>query len=80
MTRILQATCHNGELILTEKLDSALEGKTLKIMILADSEPNQPPSPENRRSQIAQFLEKAQQHSFKLPPNYRFDRDEIYDR
>lgn len=79
MTRILQATCHNGELILTEKLDPTLEGKTLKIMILT-SEPDQTISSENRRSQIAQFLEKAQQHSFKLPPNYRFDRDEIYDR
>jgi hypothetical protein len=80
MTRILQATCHNGELILTEKLDSTLEGKTLKIMILVDSEPNQTTSPEDRKSQVAQFLEKAQQHSFKLPSNYRFDRDEIYDR
>lgn len=80
MTRILQATCHNGELILTEKLDSTLEGKTLKIMILADLDPNQPISPEDRKSQIAQFLEKAQQHSFKLPPKYRFDRNEIYDQ
>ena len=79
MTRILQATCHDGELILTEKLDSALEGKTLKIMILADSDFNQP-SPDDRKSQVAQLLEKAQQHSFKLPPNYRLDRDEIYDR
>ncbi len=72
MTRILQAICHNGELILTEKLDSALEGKTLKIMILEAPDPNQSASPDSRQAQ-ARFLEKAQQHSFKLPPNYRFN-------
>jgi hypothetical protein len=59
MTRILQATCHNGELVLTEKLDAALERKTLKIMILETPDPAQSISPEHRKSQIAHFLEKA---------------------
>ncbi len=79
MTHILQAICHNGELILTEKLDSALEGKTLKIMILEAPEPDRSASPD-RQAQVTHFLAKSTQYSFKLPPNYRFDRDELYDR
>lgn len=80
MTRILQATCHNGELVLTEKLDAALEGKAFKIMILEAPEAQPSTSPENRKQRIDRFLEKAKQYSFKLPHHYRFDRNEIYDR
>ncbi|MBD2360545.1 hypothetical protein H6G36_04965 [Anabaena minutissima FACHB-250] len=52
MLQIIKATCTNGELILSEKLSSELEGKTLQVMIIEPSEPNQ----DHQASKIQQFL------------------------
>jgi hypothetical protein len=80
MTRILQATCRNGELVLTEKLDVDLEGKAFKVMILEVPDIQLSANVENRSQKITRFLEKAKQYSLVLPQDYRFDRNEIYDR
>ncbi|MBR8840159.1 MAG: hypothetical protein DSM106950_40765 [Stigonema ocellatum SAG 48.90 = DSM 106950] len=77
MVKILQATCTNGKLILTEKLSPELEGKTLQIMIFEQSESSK--TIDSRESKIQPFLERAKNYSFKLPPNYKFNREELYD-
>ena len=78
MRQIIQATCTNGELILSEKLSSELEGKTIQIMILEPSESTQPI--DSQESKIQQFLARVNHYSFPLPSDYKFNREEIYDR
>lgn len=78
MLQIIQATCINGELILSEKLSSELEGKTIQIMILEPSESTQPI--DSQESKIQQFLARVNNYSFPLPSDYKFNREEIYDR
>ncbi|GAX34340.1 hypothetical protein [Nodularia sp. NIES-3585] len=78
MLQIIQATCTNGELVLSEKLSSELEGKTIQIMILEPSESTQ--AIDSEESKIQQFLERVNNYSFPLPPGYKFNREEIYDR
>ncbi len=78
MTQILEATYTNGKLVLSEALNADLEGKTLRVMIL-DSETETEPAID-RAAKINRFLEHASNHSFNLPPDYQFDREEIYDR
>jgi hypothetical protein len=76
MMQIIKATCTNGELVLSEKLSSELEGKTLQVMIIEPSEPNQ----DHQASKIQQFLARVNNYSFQLPADYKFNRDEIYER
>ena len=78
MLQIIQETCTNGELILNEKLSSELEGKTIQIMILEPSESTQ--AIDSQESKIQQFLARVNHYSFPLPPDYKFNREEIYDR
>lgn len=78
MVQVLQATCNNGELILKEKLSSELEGKSLQVMIIDSSESNQGFS--SNESKLEQFLEQVKKYSFRLPEDYKFNRDEMYDR
>lgn len=78
MLHIIQATCTNGELVLSEKLSSELEGKTVQIMILEASESTQ--ILDYQESKIQQFLTRAKNYSFPLPADYKFNREEIYDR
>jgi predicted DNA-binding antitoxin AbrB/MazE fold protein len=78
MNKILEATYSNGNLILSESLNPELEGKKLRVMILETDELNQEElSPQARRQR---FLDAAAKHSFELPPDYKFDRDELYER
>jgi hypothetical protein len=76
MLQIIKATCTNGELILSEKLSSELEGKTLQIMIIEPSETNQ----DHQASKIQHFLARVDNYSFQIPADYKFNRDEIYER
>ncbi len=78
MLQIIQAICTNGELILNEKLSSELEGKTIQIMILETNESTQPI--DSQESKIQQFLARVNHYSFQLPPDYKFNWEEIYDR
>lgn len=68
MYKILEATYHQGNLILQNKLSDSLEGKQIKIIILDSFE-----SPKES------FLEKVDQHSFNLPQDYQFNREDLYD-
>ncbi len=70
MNRILEATCHQGNLMLEEKLPESMEGKKIKIILVED---------DNLEKRKANFLKLAAQHSSKLPENYQFNRDEIYE-
>lgn len=78
MLQIIQATCTNGKLVLSEKLSSELEGKTIQIMIIEPSESTQ--GIDYEESKIQQFLDRVNNYSFPLPPDYKFNREEIYDR
>lgn len=81
MTKILEATYSNGNLILSESLNPDLEGKKLKVMILETDEGSQTEDAEvDRRAKVKRFLENAKQYSAQIPPDYKFDREELYDR
>jgi hypothetical protein len=77
MLKIVQATCTNGELVLNEKLSPELEGKSVQIMIFEPSESTQ--TVNYRESKIQQFLARVNNYSFHLPPDYNFNREEIYE-
>lgn len=68
MVKIVQATCTNGELILSEKLNSELEGKTVQIMIFESTEFNK--TIDSGESKIQHFLERVKNYYFKLPTEY----------
>jgi hypothetical protein len=78
MVKIVQATCTNGELVLSEKLSSELEGKTVQIMIFENKESSQ--TKDSGEIKIQQFLERVNNYSFQLPKDYKFNREDIYDR
>lgn len=80
MVKIVQATCSNGELILSEKLSPEVEGKTLQIIILDPSETSDTDGIDSRGANIKQFLERVKNYSFKLPPDYKFNREELFER
>jgi len=78
MIKIVQATCTNGELVLSEKLSPELEGKTIQILILEPTQSTQ--TIDDGESKIHQFLEKVNKYSFLLPQDYQFNREEIYEQ
>jgi hypothetical protein len=82
MTQILKATCVNGGLLLEQPLNPRLEGKTLELVVIESSQEAVTELDETAQweERALHFLEKAKEYSFKLPPDYKFDRDEIYDR
>ncbi|NEQ65025.1 MAG: hypothetical protein F6K21_05895 [Symploca sp. SIO2D2] len=71
MYQISQATYQNGSLILRERLSPTLEGRKFKVIILDTNE---------IETKQERFLELVEKHSFTLPVNYQFNRDELYDR
>ncbi len=80
MSKVLQATYQDGSLVLDEKLDSALEGKKLKIVVLDNSDEEVIEAEQSLEPRKQRFLEQLQQHSFKLPENYVFNREELHER
>lgn len=79
MNKVLQATYHDGNLVLDKKLDTALEGKKLTLILVEEtfsSEQDGVDLEERKR----QFLEKLKTYSIKLPEDYKFNREELYDR
>ncbi|PZV15366.1 MAG: hypothetical protein DCF22_07480 [Leptolyngbya sp.] len=78
MNKVLQATYHDGNLVLNEKLDTALEGKKLTLILVEAESSSQ--SELEQKELTRNFLEWAQQYSAQLPPDYKFDREELYDR
>jgi predicted DNA-binding antitoxin AbrB/MazE fold protein len=78
MSKVLQATYHDGNLVLDEKLDAALEGKKLTLILVEEEFSSQ--SELEQKERTRKFLEWAQKYSAKLPPDYRFDREEAHER
>jgi hypothetical protein len=79
MTQILRATCINGNLVLSEKLSPAMEGKRLKVIVQEATEAEQAED-FTADQKFAAFIDHAKQYSAKLPANYKFNRDELYER
>ncbi len=79
MTQILQATCINGNLVLSEQLNPQMEGKRLKVIVQEATEAEQSAGM-TADQKFAAFLDHAKQFSAKLPANYKFNRDELYER
>ncbi|MCG8367277.1 MAG: hypothetical protein MJA27_28555 [Pseudanabaenales cyanobacterium] len=81
MNRLLQATYHDGSLVLDEKLDAALEGKKLTLILVEESVEESVEFQDSLKQTIEprkqHFLEQLQQHSFKLPEDYKFNREEL---
>jgi|688.fasta_scaffold71704_4 predicted DNA-binding antitoxin AbrB/MazE fold protein len=80
MSKVIQATYHDGNLVLDEKLDAALEGKKLRIVVLEDINEPKEQDEQTLESRKRRFLEQLKQHSFKLPEDYKFNREELYER
>jgi hypothetical protein len=82
MTQILKATCVNGGLLLEQPLNPRLEGKTVELVVIESNHATVTELDEMAqwKERALQFLEKAKAYSGKLPPDYKFDRNEIYDR
>ena len=78
MNKFLRATYHDGNLVLDEKLDTALEGQKLTL-ILVEAESSSPLEIE-QTGRTQRFMEWAQQYSAKLPSDYQFDREEAHER
>lgn len=78
MSKVIQATYHDGNLVLDEKLDTALEGKKLTLILVEAESSSQ--SELEQQERIRKFLEWSQQYSAKLPPDYKFDREEAHER
>lgn len=71
MYKILKATCKDGHLVLEEKLSDEFEGKTLQVMVFENNELG---------VKKQQFFDSVKQHSFNLPDDYQFNRNELYDK
>jgi hypothetical protein len=80
MTKILQATYSNGNLVLSESLDPALEGKRLRVLVMDPQETVENLNSGQQVEQVQDFLAWAKQISFQLPSDYKFDRDELHER
>lgn len=80
MSKVIQATYQDGSLVLDEKLDAALEGKKLRVMLLDDSDEEVIETEQTLEPRKQRFPEQLQQHSFKLPENYVFNREELHER
>jgi len=61
----------DGNLILSEKLNSDMEGKHLRVIILGT---------DDSKTKQERFFQLVDKHAFALPVNYQFDRAELYDR
>ncbi len=82
MAKILQATCVNGGLVLESPLSPVLEGQTVHLILVEnDREVAMDEGATTEwEARALRFLEKAKQFSASLPVDYKFDRNEIYDR
>ena len=77
MSKVLHAIYHDGNLVLDEKLDAALEGQKITLILV---EAKSPPIEIDQSERSQNLLEWAQQYSAKLPSDYRFDREEAHER
>ena len=66
-----KATYKKGTLVLDQSLGLEKEGKKFKIIIVDE---------ENNKAKKERFLQSVEKHSFTLPKDYHFNREEIHER
>lgn len=71
MQVILEATYRDGVLVPDRSLGPEKEGKRFKLIVVEE---------ERLGAVKDRFFRFVREHGFNLPEDYRFDRDEIYDR
>jgi hypothetical protein len=71
MYKISQAIYKDGNLILAERLNPAMEGKSLQVIILET---------DDIQAKKERFFNLVDRHTFALPANYQFNREELYAR
>lgn len=70
-----EATIENGMIRIMQEYLAQLQ-PPLKVIVL----PEESGSKQKDIKQKDEFLAKVAQHRFDLPPDYRFQREELYDR
>jgi len=68
MYKVSTATYRNNALSLDEKIDF-YEGAKVKVIII-----------EEKNTKKDNFFNFVKKHTIKIPTNYKFNRDELYDR
>jgi len=67
MYKVCEATYSDGKLVLSEKVSSDHEGKSLKVIVI---------DRDGIEFKKGRFFELVKKHAFDLPADYRFDREE----
>ncbi|MEZ5671780.1 MAG: hypothetical protein R3E08_05125 [Thiotrichaceae bacterium] len=65
---LLDATYHQGMLVLSQPLQKELEGKHFKVVLF-----------EENVADKANFLQFVENHAFTLPKDYQLKREEFYE-
>lgn len=71
MTTMIDAIYRNGALIPKRRLEHIREGQTVRVIVAAS------PETEDASTRFWQFVDT---HTIVLPPDYRFQREELYER
>jgi predicted DNA-binding antitoxin AbrB/MazE fold protein len=71
MQKVLTATYQNGVLILNEKMSQGMEGKTFKVIIREEID---------TETKKQRFFQNVNNYAFQLPNDYKFNREELYER
>lgn len=71
MNIVTKATYKKGTLVLDQSLGLEKEGKKFKIIIVEE---------ETTPAKKERFLQSVEKHAFTLPKDYKFNREEIYER
>jgi predicted DNA-binding antitoxin AbrB/MazE fold protein len=72
MPPTLDAIYQEGVLILSKQLGKEKEGKKFKVVLLEEED--------NLTTSKADFFQFIDRHTFTLPPDYQFRREELYER
>lgn len=67
----LEATYKDGVLVLDRSLGADKEGKRFRLILVEQEEPS---------ARRERFFRHVKNTAFKLPKDYRFNRDEIHER
>lgn len=71
MTTMIEAIYRNGALILSHRLEHIREGQTVRVIVT---------TPTETQTALARFWQFVADHPISLPPDYRFQREELYER
>lgn len=77
---VIYATYQDGSLVLDRKLDAAFEGKRLTLVVVENTTSIQDGEKQALEPRKQRFLEQLKQHSFTIPTDYTFDREELHER